>query len=94
MPILCDPQRVAYGVFGFGRRSGWLALVKPRYWVRLATALRRGRRLGRVQQDPNQLGGDAVIDADGRVRWVYRSQWPADRPSVDDVRAALRAASA
>ena len=91
--ILCDPTRVAYGVFGFGRGSWWLAIIQPRYWIRLARALRHGRRLTRVREDPHQLGGDVVLDAAGRLRWIYRSRWPADRPSVGEVRAALSAAA-
>lgn len=92
VPILCDPERVAYHVFGFGRVAWWLAILRPGYWIRLARALRRGRRFSRVREDPGQLGGDVVLDAEGRLRWVYRSRWPADRPSVADVRAALLAA--
>lgn len=94
VPILCDPDRVAYAQFGFGRRSGWMALIRPTYWIRLLRALRRGRRLRGVREDPHQLGGDAVLDADLRLRWIYRSRFPADRPSVVQVREALREASA
>lgn len=90
VPILCDPERHAYRAFDLGRRSGWLALIRPSYWARLVTAWRRGRRFGRVREDPSQLGGDVVLDADGRLRWIYRSRWPADRPSVQAVRDALR----
>jgi hypothetical protein len=93
VPILCDPTRVAYGVFGFGRRSGWIALIKPRYWLRLLRAIRKGRRLGRVREDPGQLGGDVVVDSDGRLTWVYASQYPADRPSLSAVRTALEEAA-
>jgi hypothetical protein len=89
VPILCDPERVAYGVFGFGRTQWWRAALRPGYWIRLIRALRNGRRFSRVREDPNQLGGDVVLDAAGTLRWVYRSSWPADRPSLDRVRAAL-----
>jgi hypothetical protein len=93
VPILCDPERIAYALFGFGRRSGWLALARPTYWMRLLRALRRGRRLRGVHEDPHQLGGDAVLDPGLRLRWIYRSRFPADRPTVEDVRMALREAA-
>lgn len=93
VPILCDPARVAYGVFGFGRGSWWLAIIHAKYWIRLGRALRHGRRFTRVRDDPHQLGGDVVLDAAGRLHWIYRSRWPADRPSVSDVRAALSTAA-
>jgi hypothetical protein len=93
MPVLCDPDRVAYGVFGFGRRSGWTAFLRPTYWVRLATAIARGRRFGLPTEDPSQLGGDVVLDADLRLRWIFRSRFAADRPRVDTVRAELRRAA-
>lgn len=93
VPILCDPGRIAYSVFGFGHRSGLVAFWKPRYWARLLTALRRGRRFGRIREDPSQLGGDVVLDDQGRLCWVYRSRYPADRPTVAEVREQLRLAA-
>jgi len=38
-----------------------------------------------------QFGGDALLDAGGRVAWVYRSRGPEDRPTIDQI-AAARAA--
>jgi hypothetical protein len=93
VPVLCDPDRVAYGVFGFGRRAGWSALLRPTYWVRLVTAVARGRRFGLPTEDPSQLGGDVVLDADLRLQWIFRSRFPADRPRVDTVRVELRRAA-
>lgn len=89
VPVLCDPDRVAYDAFGFGRRSGWSTFLHPTYWARLLTAVARGRRFGMPAEDPRQLGGDVVIDADLRVRWIYRSRFAADRPGVDTVREQL-----
>ena len=93
VPVLCDPDRVAYAAFGFGRRSGWSAFVHPRYWWRLATAVARGRRFGLPKEDPSQLGGDVVLDEELRLRWIYRSRFAADRPRVETVRAELRRAA-
>ncbi len=93
-PIVCDPEREAYRAFGFGRRGGWSALVHPVYWWRLLRALRRGRRLRLPREDPHQLGGDAVLDAELRLRWIHRSRYPADRPPVRRVLHEVRKAAA
>jgi hypothetical protein len=34
------------------------------------------------------LGGDFVVDREGRLSYVYRSNGPADRPPIDDLIAA------
>ena len=49
------------------------------------------RRMRRVHEDTLQLGGDAVVDADGRLAWVQRSRGPEDRPTIAVVQAALEA---
>ena len=41
--------------------------------------------------DTSQLGGDVVLDAQGRVALVHRSTTPADRPEVADILRVLRA---
>ncbi len=41
--------------------------------------------------DTTQLGGDVVLDAQGRVALVHRSTTPADRPAVTDILRVLRA---
>lgn len=92
VPVLCDPDRVAYDVFGFGR-TDMTALLRPTYWRRLGTAVARGRRFGLPAEDPGQLGGDVVLDADLRLRWIFRSRFPADRPSVATIRDELRRAA-
>lgn len=93
VPVLCDPDRVAYTAFGFGRRSGWSALIRPTYWWRLVKAVARGRRFGLPREDAGQLGGDVVLDAELRLRWIFRSRFAADRPRVETVRAELRRAA-
>ena len=93
VPVFCDPDRLAYAAFGFGRRSGWSALVRPAYWWRLAKAVARGQRFGLPREDPRQLGGDVVLDAGLRLRWIYRSRFAADRPGVATVRTELRRAA-
>jgi hypothetical protein len=92
-PIYGDPDRATYRALGFGRASARRVWLDPRVWRRYAALLRRGRRPdGPAEQDTLQLGGDAVLDARGRLAWVYRSSGPEDRPSVDELVAAVRGA--
>lgn len=90
VPIESDPERVRYRQLGFGRGRVARVWLDPRVWRRYAALLRRGERLRAPEQDTLQLGGDAFVDADGRVVWVYRSKGPDDRPSFDEIRAAVR----
>lgn len=85
-----DPQRRSYTAFGFERGSVARVWLDPRVWRRYATLLARGRRPERPQQDTLQLGGDAVVGADGRLCWIFRSRGPEDRPAVSELLAALR----
>ncbi len=90
VPLYGDPQRAVYTAFGFERASVARVWLDPRVWLRYATLLARGRRLRRTEQDTLQLGGDAVFDAEGRLRWIYRSRGPADRPTMAELIAAIR----
>jgi hypothetical protein len=44
-----------------------------------------GRRLERPTDDTLQLGGDFVIDREGRLSYTYKSRAPDDRPSVAEL---------
>lgn len=91
-PIYGDPERSTYEAFGFERGSAARVWLDPRVWWRYVTLMARGRRLPASQrgQDTLQLGGDALLDAAGRLRWIHRSRGPADRPSVDELVSAVR----
>ena len=94
IPLFGDPDRALYGAFGLGRGSVRRVWLDPRVWARYAQLLARGRRPGWSGQDTLQLGGNAVVDAAGIVRWIYRSAGPDDRPSVALLAARLREAAA
>jgi len=91
LDVLIDEQRVAYTAFGLGRGSV-LRVWGPKAWWAYAGLLRRGRKFERPTEDTLQLGGDFVIDGEGQVRYAYRSEDPSDRPPVDELIAAVRAA--
>lgn len=80
--VLSDPERETYRMFGFDRASFRRVWLDPRVWLRYAELLARGRRPRPAQEDPLQLGGDVLTDPAGRVRWIYRSSGPEDRPSL------------
>jgi peroxiredoxin len=88
-PVLADESRVVYGAYGLRRGSLWRvwSLGAVRAYGRL---LRQGRRLERPTGDTLQLGGDFVVDREGRLAYAYRSKGPDDRPSVDDLLDAVR----
>lgn len=94
-PVLGDPGRIAYRTLGLGRAPWRRVWLDPRVWWRYVTLLARGRRLraGQRGQDVRQLGGDVVLDAAGRVAWLYRSAGPEDRPPVGEVVEAVRRAA-
>lgn len=83
-PVLRDPGRVAYKAFGFERRSSATIWGPPTlmYYVRRMLA---GRLPEVTRGDPYQLGGDVIVGPDRRGGWVYRSEHPADRPSVASI---------
>ncbi len=96
LPVLTDQDRALYRMLGLGRGSvarvwGWRSF---RSYVGL---LRSGGRLDRgpddrTNEDTLQLGGNAVIDAEGRLSWLFRGSGPDDRPSVDELVEAVRRA--
>jgi len=92
LPIFGDPERHAYRAMGFERASWRRVWLEPRVWARYAVLLSRGRRAKPVDQDTQQLGGDVVLDREGRITWIYRSDGPEDRPPVERVLAAMREA--
>ena len=44
-----------------------------------------GRKLQPKGGDTSQLGGDFIIDSQGKIQLAYRSHDPADRPPVEDL---------
>lgn len=83
--LRADPDRAIYAALGFGRASFRRVWLDPRVWRRYAALLARGRRARAPEQDPLQLGGDAVLGRDGEVFWRFASRGPEDRPAASIV---------
>lgn len=92
-PIVADPDRAAYRVFGLAS-AGWATLFAPRVIRRYAELVRQGFKVRAAGEDVHQLGGDFVLDRQRRLVYAHRSADPADRPPVDDLLRALASARA
>lgn len=83
-PVVADVDRVVYDLLGAGRgtlRDVW----SPGTLAMYARLLRRGRRLRRTTDDTRQLGADAVIGRDGRLRRVWLPPSPDARPTIESI---------
>ena len=88
--VVADPERAAYRAYGLGRGSiarvwGWQAARRYLEILR-ATGVRSWRR---PTEDTLQLGGDFVVDPDGTLTYGFWGRGPDDRPSVDELVAAV-----
>lgn len=86
--FLLDPERTAYRAYGL-RSSVW-RVWQPKVWWHYARLVLSGWRWRGIRGDPHQLGGDVIVDAEGRLRFGYLSEDPTDRPSVATLLARLR----
>ncbi len=91
---LRDPDRHGYRAFGLGRGSVarvWGLRAAKRYLELIRRDGIGGVR--RPTEDPRQLGGDFVIDGEGRLVWGFWGDGPDHRPAIGDLIAAVRNAA-
>lgn len=86
--FVTDPDRELYRLLG-AERGTHRAVWSPGTLRMYARLLRSGRRLQRPTEDVNQLGADAVVGRDGRLRYLSLPTNPDRRPPVDELIAAL-----
>lgn len=91
LPVLVDETRAVYRAYGLGRGSVW-KVWGPKIWWAYAKLIRHGRRFRRPIEDTLQLGGDFVVGRDGRLVYTFASADPDDRPTFDELLAAVRRA--
>lgn len=86
--FVADDARQMYRLLGAER--GTRRVVWSPGTIRMyARLLRSGRRLRRPTEDIYQLGADAVVGRDGRLRYVSLPASPDARPAVTELLAAL-----
>ena len=82
LTLLVDQERIAYRAYGMERGS-MLRVWGPKVLAEYARLIRHGRRLQRTHEDTLQLGGDVIVDRQGRIALLHHSEDPTDRPSID-----------
>ena len=82
--LLVDHDKQTYRALGI-KRGNWLEIAGPQNWPRYARALLSGQGFARPQQDPQQMGGVAVVQPGGDVTFIYRSEASSDNLPIDDL---------
>lgn len=90
-PIASDPTLAAYRAFALEKTTVG-SMLRPGVLLRFLGTLLHGWRLDMPTRgdDLMQLGGDFVLDADGRLRYAHPSSEPTDRPSAEALLQAMR----
>jgi len=88
-PCLGDPGRRGYAALGLTRGNWWTILLRSLVTQPVQTVRKtleadlEGARL--EASDVFQLGGVALVDAQGTLRALHRAESPEDMPSVEEV---------
>ena len=94
-PCLGDPDRSSYRALGLGRGDWWSIVVKPFFTdTRESVRLIRQADLGASQleaTDVLQLGGVAIVDSQGVLRFLHVAETTADIPTNEEIFTALDA---
>ncbi len=83
-PLLVDEKRKLYRAYEM-EKGGWWDLWGWPSWKVYLQLLAKGRRLQRPTGDPQQLGGDVIVDPAGIVRFQWIASGPAARPRVSQL---------
>ncbi len=82
--LFSDPGRQIYKLFGLGRAKPW-KIFHPRTVIKFVKLVLKGTKIQKSKEDEFQMGGDFLIDASGHLRYIFRSETPDDRPSVEQL---------
>ena len=89
--VMTDPTTKTYALLG--ARRGMQTWLSPSTWMAAIRATFGGFRQSKTRGEARLLGGAAILDSKGRVRWRYLSRFAGDHPSTGVVLDALRGVS-
>jgi len=89
--MVLDGDRRLYHAFGLHRSvfKVWSVSCLVYYAEQMAAGRELPKPFENVHDDPQQMGGDFLLDQQGIVRLSYCSKASNDRPSVDQLLAAM-----
>jgi peroxiredoxin len=86
--VLLDRERSVYQAYQLEQSK--LRSKSPRtIWLYFTRWVQGQKFHDSHGDDTSQLGGDFIIDMSGKLRFIYPSHDPADRPSVEKLLAVL-----
>ncbi|GFR76811.1 selenoprotein L [Elysia marginata] len=90
--MVLDPQRKIYQAFGLNRSVSkvWSIECMCFYAEKLIQGRTFPTPLENVHDDPQQMGGDFILDAAGTVILTHCSKISSDRPSMETLLSVLR----
>ena len=89
--VYCDRDRRLYRHFGFPANAYarvWNIQTLDYYVQQKFSGTKLPTKLDQ-NDDPNQMGGDAIITREGHVVWVYKSKSSTDRPNIQQLQSVL-----
>ena len=86
--LLLDSKRRVYHAYNL--ESSFMASWNMKTLLYYVRALLSGRKWRGIKGSSTQLGGDFVINQDGRFLLVYRGKHATDRPQVSELLDALK----
>ena len=89
-PLVVDTERTVYVSLGLPRSVlVWTMQTLRNYAEQMVMDGTEQRNRGKGD-DLHQMGGDFIVNSTGKLVFVYHGKTSYDRPSVDDLLAALR----
>jgi len=87
--VLLDRDRTVYKAYQLERSR--LRSWHPRVvWLYIKRWFQRGEFYESHGDDTSQLGGDFIVDMQGKLRFIHPSHDPTDRPSVQELLKVLK----
>ena len=87
--LLVDHDRQTYRALEIKRGSPW-DVLGPAVWIRGIKGIVQGHGAAPAKQDVMQMGGTAIVEQGGTIRYLHRSDGASDNLPVAEIMEQLR----